>query len=193
MKIDTLEVLEAAGTKWNFLPFRPGLVGGHCIGVDPYYLTYKAQQLGYHSRVILAGRELNDGMGKDIAQRVIKLMIQKGIQINASRALILGITFKENCPDVRNSKVVDVVKELENFGVKTEIHDPWANPEVVLQEYGLNLKAIKDLRKKTFDLIVLAVPHKEFNDFDFSSMRKEYSVLYDLKGILQPEQSDARM
>lgn len=193
MKIDTLDVLEAAGTKWNFLPFRPGLVGGHCIGVDPYYLTYKAQQLGYHSKVILAGRELNDGMGKDIAQRVIKLMIQKGIQINASKALILGITFKENCPDVRNSKVIDVIKELKSFGIATEVYDPWANPKVVLKEYGLNLLSKNEFVKKTFDAIVLAVPHKEFNDLNFVNIRNEHSVLYDLKGILPPEQSDDRM
>jgi UDP-N-acetyl-D-galactosamine dehydrogenase len=193
MEIDTLDVLEAAGTKWNFLPFRPGLVGGHCIGVDPYYLTHKAQQLGYHSRVILAGRELNDGMGEDIAQRVIKLMIQKGIQINASRVLILGITFKENCPDVRNSKVVDVVKELEDFGVTTEVYDPWASPEVIKEEYGLDLLKKNDLEKKTFDAIILAVPHTQFNDFNFDSMLNEHSVLYDLKGILPKNKSDARM
>jgi UDP-N-acetyl-D-galactosamine dehydrogenase len=193
MKIDTLDVLKAAGTKWNFLPFRPGLVGGHCIGVDPYYLTHKAHQLGYHSRVILAGRELNDGMGKDVAQRVIKLMIKEGIQINASRALVLGITFKENCPDVRNSRIVDVIEELANFGVTTEIHDPWANPEVVRKEYGLNLMKPNDFGKKSFDAIILAVPHNEFIGLDFRSMRNEHSVLYDLKGILPPEESDGRM
>ena len=193
MKIDTLEVLEAAGTKWNFLPFRPGLVGGHCIGVDPYYLTYKAHQLGYHARVILAGRELNDNMGKDVAQQVIKLMIQKNIQINNSRALILGITFKENCPDVRNSKVVDVIKELENFGVITEIYDPWAHPEAVSKEYGIDLLKKGDLEKKTFDAIILAVPHVQFNELNLESMRREHSILYDLKGILPKNQSDARM
>ena len=193
MNIDTQDVLEAAGTKWNFLPFRPGLVGGHCIGVDPYYLTHKAQQLGYHPRVILAGRELNDSMGKDVAKRVVKLMIQKGIQINASRALVLGITFKENCPDVRNSKVVDLVKELEDFGITTEVYDPWASPEVVLEEYKLDLLKESDLAKNTFDAIIFAVSHKQFYDLDFESIRHPNSVLYDLKSILPKDESDARM
>lgn len=193
MDLDTLDVLEAAGTKWNFLPFRPGLVGGHCIGVDPFYLTHKAQQLGYHPRVILAGRELNDSMGKDVAQRVIKLMIGKGMQINASRALVLGVTFKENCPDVRNSKVFDVIDELEDFGVKTEIYDPWANHTVIEKEYGRTLLQQDDLQHAQFDAIILAVPHAQFSAMDLNAMRNENSVVFDLKGMLPREQTDAKL
>lgn len=193
MNLDTLAVLEAAGTKWNFLPFRPGLVGGHCIGVDPYYLTHKAQQLGYNSRVILAGRELNDGMGKDVAQRVIKLMIGKGIKINSSKALILGITFKENCPDVRNSKVIDVIKELEDFGIKTEVYDPWADPKVVEKEYGIKLLKQESLSKTAFDAVVIAVPHTQFDELDLEGMHHEQSVIYDLKGAFSKHKPDAKL
>lgn len=193
MGLDTLDVLKAAGTKWNFLPFRPGLVGGHCIGVDPFYLTHKAQQLGYHPRVILAGRELNDSMGKDVAQRVIKLMISKGTQINTSRALVLGVTFKENCPDVRNSKVFDVVTELEDFGVTTEMYDPWANVGVVRKEYGRQLLPKEDLEHALFDAIILAVPHTQFKSMDITTMCNEKSVVFDLKGILPQSQADAKL
>ena len=183
MNIDTHEVLKAAGTKWNFLPFKPGLVGGHCIGVDPYYLAQKAQEFGYHPEIILAGRRLNDSMGQYVAEQVIKTMIKKDINVNGAEILMLGITFKENCPDVRNTKIVDVIKALEDFGVKVTTFDPWANPEEVDHEYKLECQ--NTIPNKKFDAIVLGVAHKEFLDMDFSFLRKENAILYDVKGVLK--------
>ena len=180
MHIDTTEVLKAAGTKWNFLKFNPGLVGGHCIGVDPYYLTHKAQELGYHPEIILAGRRINDNMGKDAANRVVKLMIKHDKKINKAKVLILGITFKENCPDIRNSRVIDVVKELKEFGCNVDVYDPWADKNEVLREYNLNL--IENLNLNNYDAVVLAVAHDEFKNLDFSNLN---AVTFDIKGILQ--------
>jgi len=182
LEIDTHAVLEAAGTKWNFLPFKPGLVGGHCIGVDPYYLAQKAQENGYHPEIILAGRRLNDSMGEYVASQVVKLMIKKGITINGATLLMLGITFKENCPDVRNTKIVDVIAALEEYGIKVSLYDPWANPEEVLHQYGLLTS--KACPVNTFDAIVLGVAHQEFLELDFHSIRKENSIVYDVKGVL---------
>ena len=183
MNIDTHEVLKAAGTKWNFLPFKPGLVGGHCIGVDPYYLAQKAQEFGYHPEIILAGRRLNDSMGQYVAEQVIKTMIKKDINVNGAEILMLGITFKENCPDVRNTKIVDVIRALEDFGVKVTTFDPWANPEEVHHEYKLECQ--NTIPNKKFDAIVVGVAHKEFLDMDFSFLRKENAILYDVKGVLK--------
>ncbi|CAM1339437.1 nucleotide sugar dehydrogenase [Tenacibaculum aestuarii] len=182
MDINTHDVLEAAGTKWNFLPFKPGLVGGHCIGVDPYYLAQKAQEYGYHPEIILAGRRLNDSMGDYVASEVVKLMIKKDIRVKDAKVLVLGVTFKENCPDVRNTKVVDVVAALKDYGTSITIYDPWANEEEVMHEYGLT--STRKLPKETFDAIVLTVAHKEFEDLDFSSLRNEKSVVYDVKNVL---------
>ena len=182
LDINTHDVLEAAGTKWNFLPFKPGLVGGHCIGVDPYYLAQKAQENGYHPEIILAGRRINDGMGDYVASEIVKCMIKKNIPVNDANILILGITFKENCPDVRNTKVVDVVNGLKSYGTNIIIFDPWANKEEVMNEYGLY--SLKDLPKKKFDAIVLTVAHSEFNDLNFSALKKEKSIIYDVKGVL---------
>ncbi|GJQ07342.1 UDP-N-acetyl-D-galactosamine dehydrogenase [Capnocytophaga cynodegmi] len=182
MDIDTHAVLAAAGTKWNFLPFKPGLVGGHCIGVDPYYLAQKAQEYGYHPEIILAGRRLNDSMGKYVAEQVVKAMIKKNINVNGAEVLMLGITFKENCPDVRNTKIVDVVTALEDFGVKVTIFDPWANPEEVKHEYGV--ESSQKLSSTKFDAIVLGVAHKEFKEVNIDSLKKENAIVYDVKGIL---------
>lgn len=187
LEIDTHAVLEAAGTKWNFLPFKPGLVGGHCIGVDPYYLAQKAQEKGYHPEIILAGRRLNDSMGEYVASQVVKLMIKKGVIVNGANLLILGITFKENCPDVRNTKIVDVIKALEDYGVKITIYDPWANPVEVFHEYALTtINKLSDNIGATnlFDVIVLGVAHTSFLELDIDALRNEKSVLYDIKGIL---------
>jgi UDP-N-acetyl-D-glucosamine/UDP-N-acetyl-D-galactosamine dehydrogenase len=181
--INTHDVLEAAGTKWNFLPFKPGLVGGHCIGVDPYYLAQKAQEMGYHPEIILAGRRLNDSMGEYVASQIVKLMIKKGIIINGAEILILGITFKENCPDVRNTKIVDVIKSLSEYGISLTIFDPWASPIEVMHEY--NLVTTTKLPIKRFDSIVLGVSHKEFLSLDFESLKKENSIIYDVKGVLK--------
>lgn len=181
MEIDTHAVLEAAGTKWNFLPFKPGLVGGHCIGVDPYYLAQKAQEYGYHPEIILAGRRLNDSMGKYVAEQVIKAMIKKNISVNGAEVLMLGITFKENCPDVRNTKIVDVIAALEDFGVKVTTFDPWANPEEVQHEY--RIESTNQRPEEKFDAIVLGVAHKEFLDLDIDLNMKENAVVYDVKGI----------
>ncbi len=170
MNIDTNAVLQAAGTKWNFLPFKPGLVGGHCIGVDPYYLAQKAQEYGYHSEIILAGRRLNDSMGEYVASEVVKKMIKQGIQIKGSNILVLGITFKENCPDVRNTKVVDVIRELKEYGTNITIYDPWANPEEVEHEYGLEILTEKP--QGQFDAVVLAVAHAKFKNLDIDSLKK---------------------
>jgi UDP-N-acetyl-D-galactosamine dehydrogenase len=184
MEIDTHAVLEAAGTKWNFLPFKPGLVGGHCIGVDPYYLAQKAQELGYHPEIILAGRRLNDSMGEYVASQVVKLMIKKGIQVNGAELLMLGITFKENCPDVRNTKIVDVVAALKDYGINVTIYDPWANPAEVMNEYGLTCH-VELTEGQKFDAVVLGVAHKEFLALDLNSLVNEDSVIYDVKGILK--------
>jgi UDP-N-acetyl-D-glucosamine/UDP-N-acetyl-D-galactosamine dehydrogenase len=183
LEIDTYDVLEAAGTKWNFLPFKPGLVGGHCIGVDPYYLAQKAQQKGYNPEIILAGRRLNDSMGEYVASQVVKLMIKKGITIADANVLLLGITFKENCPDVRNTKIVDVIKSLEDYGLKVTIFDPCANPDEVFKEY--QLKTLNMPPKSQFDAVVLGVAHAAFLTLDIDSLRKKNSVLYDVKGVLK--------
>ena len=182
--IDTEEVLQAAGSKWNFLPFRPGLVGGHCIGVDPYYLTHKAQEIGYHPEMILAGRRLNDSMPVYVAGEIIKLMTRKRIHVKDARILVLGVTFKENCPDIRNSKVLDVIRELEKYGAKVDVHDPWADAEDCRHEYGLKLTRI--LRKATYDAAVVAVAHREFKELGTAAVRKlcrKNHVLYDIKRV----------
>jgi UDP-N-acetyl-D-galactosamine dehydrogenase len=192
LEIDTHEVLQAAGTKWNFLPFTPGLVGGHCIGVDPYYLTHKAQELGYNPEIILAGRRLNDNMGFYAANRTIKLMINKGHTIAGSRILVLGITFKENCPDIRNSRVIDVIAELEDFGCKVDIYDPWASASEVRHEYGVDM--IPTLEGvQPYDAIVFAVSHNEFREMSFDKLRKENTVLFDIKGVVDKAMVDGRL
>lgn len=190
MDIDTHAVLEAAGTKWNFLPFKPGLVGGHCIGVDPYYLAQRAQEFGYHPEIILAGRRLNDSMGDYVASQIVKLMIKKGIAINGATLLMLGITFKENCPDVRNTKIVDVIAALKDYGITIKIYDPWANPDEVVHEY--KLVTSKNLPSEKFDAVVLGVAHKEFLSLNIDSLRHANSVLFDVKGILT-ERVDGRL
>ena len=182
MDINTHDVLEAAGTKWNFLPFKPGLVGGHCIGVDPYYLAQKAQEYGYNPEIILAGRRMNDSMGDYVASQVIKTMIKKDIKIKGAKILILGITFKENCPDVRNTKVVDVIAALKEYDTNITIYDPWANEVEVKHEYGLD--SLREIPKDTFDTIVLTVAHNEFKNIDLSIFKKENAVIYDVKGVL---------
>ena len=188
LEIDTHAVLEAAGTKWNFLPFKPGLVGGHCIGVDPYYLAQKAQEAGYHPEIILAGRRLNDSMGEYVASQVVKLMIKKGIAINGATLLLLGITFKENCPDVRNTKIVDVVKALEDYGINVTIYDPWANPSEVQHEYNITCHS-ELVSASKFDTIVLGVAHKEFVDLNLAPLLNENGVVYDVKGVLKNSDS----
>ena len=182
MDIDTDEVLKAAGTKWNFLPFRPGLVGGHCIGVDPYYLAQRSQEFGYHPEIILAGRRMNDSMGKYIAFEIIKLMVQKDHKIKGAKILVLGITFKENCPDVRNTKAVDVINNLRSYGAYVDVYDPWADEEVVKLEFGFDI--MKELPSEDYDAIVLAVSHKEFLKLDLRSKLNEDGVLYDVKSVL---------
>ena len=183
LEIDTHEVLKAAGTKWNFLPFKPGLVGGHCIGVDPYYLAQKAQECGYHPEIILAGRRLNDSMGEYVASQVVKCMIKKGIAIGSAQVLMLGVTFKENCPDVRNTKIVDVVSSLCDYGIKVTTYDPWAKPEEVKREY--NLETTDSLPEGKFDAIILGVAHNEFLDLDLEVFKKEIAIVYDVKGVLK--------
>jgi UDP-N-acetyl-D-galactosamine dehydrogenase len=190
MGLDTRAVLDAAGTKWNFLKFSPGLVGGHCIGVDPYYMAQKAQEVGYHPEIILAGRRMNDGMGAWIASQVVKLMIRKEVIVKNARVLVLGITFKENCPDIRNTKVVDVVKELEQFGCQVDIFDPWANAAEVKHEYGRDIVSKYNL--DDYGAIVLAVAHNEFKKLDFSKLN-DHTVLYDIKSILPLEVVDGRL
>ncbi len=190
MQIDTLEVLEAAGTKWNFLPFRPGLVGGHCIGVDPYYLTHKAEEIGYHSQVILAGRKINDQMGSFIANKIVKLLIKKGSKVNNANALILGITFKENCPDIRNSKVIDIIEELKEFGINIHVYDPNADKQEVKHEYGIDM--IEKPEGK-YEAIILAVSHKEFEQINLKDFSNETTVIYDVKSILDKSLIDARL
>lgn len=191
MDINTHDVLEAAGTKWNFLPFKPGLVGGHCIGVDPYYLAQKAQEFGYHPEIILAGRRLNDGMGNYVASEVIKCMIKKNINIKDANVLILGVTFKENCPDIRNTKVVDVVYALKDYGVKISIYDPWANEEEVKKEYGLVSK--QEVPKQQFDVIVLTVAHREFDSLNIKQLKSEKAIVYDVKNTLSRDSLDSSL
>ncbi len=192
MGIDTTDVIEAAGTKWNFLKYKPGLVGGHCIGVDPYYLAHKAESLGYHPQVILSGRRVNDGMGMFVANKVVKLMIAKNHKINAAKALILGITFKEDCPDIRNSKVIDIYTELKQFGLQVDVFDPHAEPEEVHEEYGFSL--IKAPNSQHYDAVVLAVAHKEFLSLDISSLcNGKDSVIFDTKSFLDRATVDARL
>jgi UDP-N-acetyl-D-galactosamine dehydrogenase len=192
MGIDTLDVLEAAGTKWNFLAFRPGLVGGHCIGVDPYYLAQKAQEFGYHPEIILAGRRMNDGMGAYVVSELVKLMIKKGIPVKGASALLLGLTFKENCPDIRNTRVVDIYNELLEFGMDVTVYDPWAEPEEVFDEYGI--RSLKELPLHNgFDAIVLAVAHRQFRTLDFNHLRSPETVIYDVKGFLDLTIIDGRL
>lgn len=195
MGLDTQEVLEAAGTKWNFLPFRPGLVGGHCIGVDPYYLTHKSQQIGYHPEMILAGRRINDNMGLYVASAVVKLMVCRGMTLPGSRILVLGFTFKENCPDVRNTRVIDVVRELQAFGAAVEVYDPWADPHAVHEEYGIDL--LRQLPEPgSCDAVVIAVAHKQFREMGAASIKalgRIGHVIYDIKSLLPADQVDARL
>ena len=194
MGIDTLDVLEAAGTKWNFLPFRPGLVGGHCIGVDPYYLTHKAVHFGYNPEIILAGRRINDGMGSFVANKFVKQMIKKELKINNADVLVLGITFKENCPDIRNSRVIDIIEELNEFGCNVHVFDPWADKEEVLHEYNLNLITdIKEIDISKYSGVLLAVAHNEFKNMDFLMMKKKGTVVFDVKGILSRDLVDDRL
>jgi UDP-N-acetyl-D-galactosamine dehydrogenase len=192
--IDTEEVLLAAGSKWNFLPFRPGLVGGHCIGVDPYYLTHKAQAIGYHPEMILAGRRINDNMGNYVAQQIALLMIQNKIQVKGSRILVMGLTFKENCPDVRNTKIVDVVKELEKYGARVDVCDPWADPDEAEHEYGL--RPVKKVKEDFYDAVVMGVAHDEFRKMGIAKVRKlgrKTHVLYDIKYVFRADQVDGRL
>jgi UDP-N-acetyl-D-galactosamine dehydrogenase len=194
MGIDTQAVLEAAGTKWNFLPFRPGLVGGHCIGVDPYYLTHKAEAIGYYPEIILAGRRLNDGMGAYVASQLVKAMIKKNIQVGGARVLILGLTFKENCPDLRNTRVIDVIRELAAYGVEVDVHDPWADPHEANAEHGLDL--MNEPSAAEYDAVVLAVAHQCFRDLGPEALRRygrREHVLYDLKNIIPADKSDLRL
>ena len=192
--IDTEEVLIAAGTKWNFLPFRPGLVGGHCIGVDPYYLTYKAQSIGYNPEIILSGRRINDGMGEYVVSQLVKLMLKKRLHVQDSNVLIMGLTFKENCPDLRNTRVVDIIKELETYGVNIHVYDPWVDPEEAVAEYGI--KPIATLEEGKFDAILLAVAHEQFKQMDIKQVRalgKPGSVIYDLKYLFPADLTDERL
>lgn len=191
--IDTLEVLEAAGTKWNFLPFRPGLVGGHCIGVDPYYLTHKAQSLGYFPDVILAGRRINDGMGQYVVSTIVKKMIDNALPISGARALVLGLSFKENCPDIRNTRAVDIVEELQNYHMDVDVYDPWVSSAEAEHEFGINL--IKEPQEGMYDVIVLAVAHAEFIEkgTDLRLLGKQKHVLYDVKSVLPGDQVDGRL
>lgn len=195
LNIDTLDVLKAAGTKWNFLPFKPGLVGGHCIGVDPYYLAYKAKEVGYHPEIILAGRRTNDNMGIFVANKVVKLMIKKSHTINKSKVLVLGITFKENCPDIRNSRVIDVINELKEFGCEVDVYDPLADKDEVKKEYNLNL--IQNIDPKKYDAIILAVAHDDFKDIEQEIKKaKEKNnslVVYDIKGMFDKSLVDGRL
>lgn len=200
MDLDTREVLAAAGTKWNFLPFTPGLVGGHCIGVDPYYLTHKAQELNYNPEIILAGRRVNDNMGQYVAVQVMKLMIEKGQRLHGARVLVLGITFKENCTDIRNSRVIDVIRELEDFGCVVDVVDPWANAADVKREYRIDLLEEKKLPQQngkpaidSYEAVVVAVAHQEFKDYDYSKMLCDSKVVYDIRGILPREMVDGRL
>ncbi len=191
MGIDTLDVLEAAGTKWNFLPFRPGLVGGHCIGVDPYYLAQCAKRYGYNPEIILAGRRMNDGMGEYVATETVKLMLKKGIQVLRSHILILGFTFKENCPDVRNTKVIDIYRALKEYNVEITVYDPWANPDIVRKEYGIEV--VNELPQERFDAAVAAVAHRKFEGLDILSLLNPEHVIFDVKGTLDRNIVDGRL
>ena len=195
MNIDTEAVLKAAGTKWNFLPFRPGLVGGHCIGVDPYYLTHKAEMIGYHPQIILAGRRLNDGMGAYVAGQLAKEMSRRRVHVNGARVLVLGLTFKENCPDLRNTRVVDVVSELRDFGAEVDVHDPWVDPDEALHDYGL--RPVERPKAGSYDAIIIAVAHYQFRDLGVSGLRSfgkpRHHILYDLKYVLAPGEADLRL
>ena len=194
MGIDTDAVLRAAGTKWNFLPFRPGLVGGHCIGVDPYYLTHKAEAVGHHPQIILAGRRLNDSMGGYVVSQLVKRMMRDGINVAAARVLVMGLTFKENCPDLRNTRVVDIVNELEDYGVQVDVHDPHADPKAAKREYGLEL--LQEPQTGSYDAVVLAVAHLEFlarDPLEFRALGKDKHVVFDVKSCLPPDASDLRL
>ena len=194
MGLDTEAVLQAAGTKWNFLPFRPGLVGGHCIGVDPYYLTHKAVAIGYHPEIILAGRRLNDGMGAYVVSQLIKAMIRRRVQVDGARILIMGFAFKENCPDLRNTKVVDIVRELADYNAVVDIVDPWVSAEEAQREYGLAVIAAP--QRESYDAIILAVAHDKFREMGAERIRafgKPGHILYDLKYLLRPEEADLRL
>lgn len=191
MGIDTQDVLAAAGTKWNFMPFRPGLVGGHCIGVDPYYLAQCAQRYGYNPEIILAGRRMNDGMGEYVAGQVVKLMLKKGVQVLDSNVLILGFTFKENCPDVRNTKVIDIYRALKEYNVNVMVSDPWANADIAKREYGIELT--NDIPAARFDAVIVAVAHKEFLELNIESLLADNHVVYDVKGVLPKEGIDGRL
>lgn len=193
MNIDTNEVLEAAGTKWNFLPFRPGLVGGHCIGVDPYYLAQKATELGYNPEIILSGRRLNDSMGPYVAQETVKMMIKEGIRVKDANVLVLGITFKEDCPDIRNSRVIDIIEEFKEYNTNVDVYDPWASKEEVNHEYGLDLISSTNELKDKYDAVVLAVAHKEFKEFDIDNYVEDSHVVFDVKSVLPKEKSHCRL
>ncbi|MEZ9480609.1 Vi polysaccharide biosynthesis UDP-N-acetylglucosamine C-6 dehydrogenase TviB [Vibrio splendidus] len=194
LNIDTEEVLKAAGTKWNFLPFRPGLVGGHCIGVDPYYLTHKAQAVGYHPEVILAGRRINDGMGAYVASQLIKALLKKRIQVNGAKILIMGLTFKENCPDLRNTRIVDIIKELAEYNIEMDIFDPWVDPTEASHEYGLSVISQRPVEK--YDGVIIAVAHQQFQSMsqeEYRALTKEESIIYDLKYVLSSDFADIRL
>ena len=194
MGIDTEDVLKAAGTKWNFLPFRPGLVGGHCIGVDPYYLTHKAQSMGYHPEIILAGRRLNDGMGAYVVTQLVKSMVKKKIQVEGAKVLVLGLSFKENCPDIRNTRIIDIVKELEEYHIDVDVYDPWVSPIEAESEYSIT--PVPTLKVQTYDAVILAVAHEQFKVMGADAIRalgKESHVLYDLKYVLDQSESDLRL
>ncbi len=193
LDIDTKAVLEAAGTKWNFLKFSPGLVGGHCIGVDPYYLAQKAIEAGYNPDIILAGRKMNDSMGSYVATETIKIMIDKGATIKGSNALVLGITFKENCPDIRNSRVIDIIDELKSYHVNVDVYDPWASKEEVHHEYELDLKSEFEELKSNYDTIILAVSHKEFLEMSLDGLKSKNCVIFDVKSLLPLDVVDARL
>lgn len=192
--IDTLEVLEAAGTKWNFLKFQPGLVGGHCIGVDPYYLAQKAQELGYHPEIILAGRRLNDSMGAYVAEEVLRLMVKKQVPVNGAKVLILGFTFKENCPDVRNTRIIDMINEFKSFHIEPVIYDPWASAAAVKKEYGLRIEnELTAISGNQFEAVILAVGHQKFEELNVTDFVKSPGVIYDVKGFLKKELVDGRL
>ena len=194
MGIDTEAVLQAAGTKWNFLPFRPGLVGGHCIGVDPYYLTHKAQAIGYHPEIILAGRRLNDSMGAYVVTQLVKGMIQKKIQVEGAKVLVLGLSFKENCPDIRNTKIIDIVNELSEYHMDVDVYDPWVDAQEAEHEYGIT--PVESVNENTYDAVILAVAHHQFKDMGVEAIRalgKGQHVLYDLKYVLNPAEADIRL
>ena len=192
--IDTEAVLQAAGTKWNFLPFRPGLVGGHCIGVDPYYLTHKAQSIGYHPEIILAGRRLNDSMGEHVTTQLVKAMLKKRIQVDGAKVLIMGLTFKENCPDLRNTKIIDVVHELSTYNIAVDVYDPWVNVAEAEHEYGIT--PISSLEDDKYDAVILAVSHNQFKEMGIEKIRKlakSQNVIYDLKYLFKKEDTDLRL